>query len=116
MNDVSCQDCGLNSTILPSVDGCTDCRQTHRADSEKKLLLNRCSRAEGQIRGIRRMIENDTYCDDVLNQIAATQSALSALSTILLEQHMKSCLIKRIQDNDTAVIDELMNTFKKMMR
>jgi len=91
-------------------------RTTQRADDEKKKLLARCNRVEGQIRGIRGMIERDIYCDDILNQIAAAQSALSALSRVLLEHHLKSCVVSRIQTEDMAVLDELLTTFGKLMR
>jgi len=62
------------------------------------------------------MIDKDIYCDDILNQIAAAQSALNALSRVILERHMKTCLIERIQDGDTVVIDELLITVEKMMK
>lgn len=116
MSELNCVDCGVSSVSEGDALDCQSCRHKVRPDSEKKALLNRCSRAEGQLRGIKRMIEEDVYCDDVLNQIAAAQSALSALSRILLEQHMKSCLVDRIQNNDESVIDELMSTINKLMR
>lgn len=94
---------------------CCD-RQTERTEKERKALLNRCSRIEGQIRGIKGMIEKDVYCDDILNQIAAAQSALNALSRVILERHMKTCLIDRIQSGENEVIDELMLTVEKMMK
>jgi DNA-binding FrmR family transcriptional regulator len=116
MSESNCVDCGVKSVSELDELNCHACRHKVRPDSEKKALLNRCSRAEGQLRGIKRMIEADVYCDDVLNQIAAAQSALSALSRILLEQHMKSCLVERIQNDDETVIDELMSTINKLMR
>ena len=91
-------------------------RNTVRSEKEKKQLLNRCSRIEGQIRGVKGMIDKDIYCDDILNQIAAAQSALNALSRVILERHMKTCLIERIQDGDAVVIDELLITVEKMMK
>lgn len=94
-----------------------DCgRQTHRSEKEKKALLNRCSRIEGQIRGVKGMLEKDIYCDDILNQIAAAQSALDALSRVILERHMKTCLIDRIKLGEDEVIDELMTTIGKLMK
>lgn len=116
MSVSNCIDCGMKSVTEEIFEECTSCRQKVRPDSEKKALLNRCSRAEGQLRGIKRMIEEDVYCDDVLNQIAAAQSALGALSRILLEQHLKSCLVNRIQNHDETVIDELMLTINKLMK
>ncbi len=116
MSEVSCEECGEKMTLMTTASDCKGCKLTQRAPSEKKLLIHRCSRVEGQIRGIKRMIEEDIYCDDVLNQVAAAQSALSALSRILLEQHMKSCLVDRIKNNDEAVIDEIMGTINKLIK
>lgn len=65
---------------------------------------------------MRRLIENDTYCDDVLTQIAAVQSALNSVSRILLEGHMKSCVVERIREGDEEVIDELMVTVNRLMK
>ncbi|MCY9588729.1 metal-sensitive transcriptional regulator [Paenibacillus chitinolyticus] len=82
----------------------------------KNNLVSRLNRIEGQIRGVKGMIEKDTYCDDVLNQIAAVQSALNSVGKLLLEGHMKSCVIERIQEGDTDVIDELLVTVNKLMK
>ncbi len=84
--------------------------------SVKNNLTSRLNRIEGQIRGVRRLIENDTYCDDVLTQIAAVQAALNSVSRILLEGHMKSCVVERIQEGDEEVIDELMVTVNRLMK
>lgn len=91
-------------------------RATHRAEQERKSLINRCSRIEGQIRGIKGMLEKDAYCDDILNQIAAAQSALSSLSRVVLEHHMKSCLLSRIQAGETEVVDEVLTTIGKLLK
>lgn len=104
------------STCAPDCED-SDCeRHTYRDDKEVKLLLNRCNRIEGQVRGIKGMVEKNAYCDDILNQIAAAQSALDALSRVILDRHMKSCLITRIQDGDMAVVDELMVTIGRLMK
>ena len=95
---------------------CSCARTTLRDEPEKKALLNRCNRVEGQIRGIRGMLEKDAYCDDILNQIGAVQSALDSISRLILERHMKSCLIDRIQSGDLEVVDELLGTLQKMMK
>lgn len=103
---------------------CTNAKNDHhplnilkdRDPSEKKKLLSRCNRIEGQVRGVKKMIENDIYCDDILNQIAAARSALDSLSKVLLEHHMKSCLIHRVQSGDFEVIDELLTTIGKMTK
>lgn len=94
----------------------TDDRSTHRDPKEIKALMNRCSRIEGQIRGIKGMLEKDIYCDDILHQIAAAQSALDSLGRVLLERHMKTCLVARIQEGETEVVDELITTIEKLMR
>ncbi|MDA5110182.1 MULTISPECIES: metal-sensitive transcriptional regulator [Brevibacillus] len=95
---------------------CTSERSTPRPDKIKSNLISRLNRVEGQIRGIRGMVEKDVYCDDILNQIAAAQSALNAVGRMLLEGHMKSCVIDRIQQGDSEVIDELLKTMNKLMR
>ncbi|EJL43243.1 hypothetical protein BAG01nite_26110 [Brevibacillus agri] len=95
---------------------CSSDRATVRPDKIKSNLVSRLNRVEGQIRGIRGMVEKDVYCDDILNQIAAVQSALNAVGKMLLEGHMKSCVIERIQQGDSEVIDELLKTMNKLMK
>ncbi|SEP15686.1 metal-sensitive transcriptional regulator [Paenibacillus sp. OV219] len=91
-------------------------RQSHHSDELKRTLSSRLNRIEGQIRGLKGMIDKDTYCDDVLNQIAAVQSALNSVGKLLLEQHMNSCVIERIQEGDHEVIKELMITMNKLIK
>ena len=93
-----------------------DVRKSHHSDKMKSNLITRLNRIEGQIRGVKGMIEKDTYCDDVLNQIAAIQSALNSVGKLLLEGHMKSCIIERIQAGEHEVIDELLVTVNKLMK
>lgn len=97
---------------------CASCdeRKSHHSDKMKSTLQSRLNRIEGQIRGVKAMIEKDTYCDDVLNQIAAVQSALNGVGKLLLEAHMKSCIIERIQAGDEEVVDELLVTVNKLMK
>lgn len=91
-------------------------RKSHHSDKTKSNLISRLNRIEGQIRGVKGMIEKDIYCDDVLNQIAAIQSALNSVGKLLLENHMNSCVIERIQEGDTEVIKELMITMNKLIK
>lgn len=91
-------------------------RKSHHSDKLKSSLVSRLNRIEGQVRGIKGMIEKDTYCDDVLNQISAIQSALSGVGKLLLEGHMKSCVTERLQEGDKEVIDELLITIQKLMK
>ena len=74
--------------------------EAHHSDEFKKSMQNRLNRIEGQIRGINRMIQEDIYCDDILNQMAATQSALTSAAEMLLEAHLKSCIVQQIQQGD----------------
>ena len=91
-------------------------RSTHRDEREKKALITRLNRVEGQIRGVRGMIEKDAYCDDVLNQIQAARAAMDAVSRLVLERHMKRCLVDRVRSGEDEVIDELLVTLAKLMR
>lgn len=91
-------------------------RKSHHSDKVKNSLINRLNRIEGQVRGLKGLIEKDTYCDDVLNQIASVQSALNGVGKLLLENHLKSCVIERIQEGDTDVITELMTTMNKLIK
>lgn len=91
-------------------------RKSHHSDKVKSNLVTRLNRIEGQIRGIKGMIEKDTYCDDVITQISATQSALNSVAKILLEGHLKTCVIERIQEGDHEVLDEVLITIQKLMK
>ncbi|KNH22890.1 CsoR family transcriptional regulator [Priestia megaterium] len=102
-NSESC--CSINSE-----------RKSHHSPEVKKNLASRLNRVEGQIRGIKGLIEKDTYCDDVITQIAAVQSALNGVSKILLEGHLKHCIVERVQEGDKEVVDELLTTIKRLMK
>ncbi|MCA4756931.1 metal-sensing transcriptional repressor [Mycolicibacterium fortuitum] len=94
-----------------------DCgRKSHHSEKVKNSITSRLNRIEGQVRGIKGLIEKDTYCDDVLNQIASIQSALNGVGKLLLEHHMRSCVIDRIQEGDTEVLTELLTTMNKLMK
>ncbi len=79
-------------------------------------MINRLNRIEGQVRGIKGMIENEVYCDDVITQLSATQSALNAVGKLLLEGHMKNCIYTRLQDGDAEALDEVLVTIQKLMK
>ena len=97
---------------------CCHCEQkrTVRTQEQKKALINRLNRIEGQIRGIRKMIENDAYCNDVLIQSAAVNSALNSFSKQLLSSHIHSCVARDIREGKDEVIDELIETMGKLMK
>jgi len=92
------------------------CRKSHHPEAVKKDLTTRLNRIEGQIRGIKGMIEKDVYCDDVITQLSATQSALNSVAKILLEGHLKGCVVDRLNEGDLQVIDELVITIQKLMK
>lgn len=96
---------------------CPHCAKTkHRTEEEKKRLINRLSRIEGQVRGVRGMVERDAYCPDILNQVAAAKAALDAFSKELLQSHVRSCVVTDVREGNDEVIDELLDTLAKMMR
>ena len=93
------------------------CKKTKlRSEEQKKALLNRLSRIEGQIRGIKSMIEEDAYCTDVLTQTAAVNAAVNAFSRELLSDHVKTCVINDIREGNDGVVDDLLDTLKKLMK
>ncbi len=96
---------------------CPACgKTTVRSEEEKKKLLNRLNRLEGQVRGIRKMIENDAYCNDVLIQSAAAAAAVDAFSRAVLRAHLHTCVIRDIRAGNDDVADELMETLERLMR
>jgi CsoR family transcriptional regulator, copper-sensing transcriptional repressor len=97
---------------------CKHCSEktAHHSEETKKELVNRLNRIEGQIRGITRMISEDIYCDDVLNQITSVTSALNGVKKLLLEAHIKSCVVEQIQKGKIEVVEELMKTIEKMIK
>ena len=93
------------------------CHKTkERSEKELKDLLNRLSRIEGQIRGIRGMVERDTYCTDILTQVAAASAALNGFSKVLLSNHIKTCVAQDIRNGKDETIDELVDTLQKLMK
>ena len=95
----------------------TCCHKTkERSEKELKDLLNRLNRIEGQIRGIRGMVERDAYCTDILTQVAAVSAALNGFSKELLSNHIKTCVAQDIRDGKDETIDELVMTQQKLMK
>ena len=91
-------------------------RLRQRTPEEYKKLCNRLSRIEGQIRGIRRMLDESAYCPDILTQAAAANAALNAFSRELLSQHIRSCVVNDLQEGKDETVDELLDTLQKLMR
>ena len=92
------------------------CRHKKRSEEEYKSLIHRLNRIEGQIRGIRGMVENDAYCPDILVQSAAAGAALNAFNKELLASHIRTCVVEDIRDGKDEVIDELVATLQKLMK
>ena len=88
----------------------------HHSGKIKQNLVTRLGKIEGQIRGISRMVKENVYCDDVLNQIASVEAALNGVRKLLLETHIRSCVVEQIEEGRYEVIDELMQTIGKMTR
>lgn len=91
-------------------------KMTMRTDEQKKKLLNRLKRIEGQVCGIQRMIEENAYCNDILIQSAAVNAAMNAFNKELLASHIRSCVARDIRDGKDEVIDELVQTLQKLMK
>ena len=93
------------------------CKKTkHRSEPEYKSLINRLNRIEGQVRGIKNMLENDAYCTDILIQVSAVSAALNSFNKELLSNHIHTCVAENIRQGDDSVIDELVTTLQKLMK
>ena len=91
-------------------------KTTDRSEEERKKLIHRLNRIEGQIRGIRGMVEKDAYCTDILIQSAAVNAAVNAFNKELLASHIRGCVARDIRDGKDEVIDELVATLQKLMK
>lgn len=89
-------------------------KRKHRDDEEKKRFINRINRIEGQLRGIKQMIENDVYCDDILIQISAITNSIKSLGRVILNNHIKSCVKDELIKGNDEIIDEVINSFSKL--
>ena len=91
-------------------------KYTARSEEEKKKLINRLKRIEGQVRGIIGMMENDAYCNDILIQSAAVNAAVNAFNKELLASHIRTCVARDIREGKDETIDELVATLQKLMK
>ncbi len=87
-----------------------------RTGKEYRDMINRLSRIEGQVRGIKNMVEKDAYCTDILVQVAAVNAALNSFNRVLLANHIKTCVTQDIKDGKEETVDELIQTLKKLMK
>ncbi len=95
---------------------CCCCKKTVRSEEERRALINRLCRVEGQIRGIRGMLERDAYCADILTQSAAVSAAMNGFNRALLNAHMRNCVVRDIRAGDDSVVDELTDLLQKLMK
>ena len=110
---------GTDNEVMASVDGQEICccnRHKKRDSKEYNDLMNRLSRIEGQVRGIKRMLENDEYCPDILIQVSAINAALTSFNKVLLANHIRECVTKDIRDGKDETVDELIAVCQKVMR
>ena len=96
--------------------GCCRKRAVPRSAEERTRLVNRLNRIEGQIRGIRGMVENDLYCNDILVQCSAVNAALNAFERELLASHVRGCVADDLRAGKDEVVDELVETLERLMR
>lgn len=97
-------------------DTCCCNRKTERTEKEYKDLIHRLNRIEGQIRGIRGMVEKDCYCADILTQVAAVNAALNSFNKVLLANHIKGCVTRDIKAGKEQTVDELVTLLQKLMK
>lgn len=107
--------CALGGAVMES-QSC-DCHKTkERSPEEYKCLIHRLNRIEGQIRGIRGMVEKSAYCPDILAQVAAANAALNAFSRELLAEHIRTCVARDVREGREETLDELVATIQKLMK
>ena len=95
---------------------CCCCKKTERSEEERRALMNRLSRIEGQVRGVKRMVEEDAYCPDILIQVSAINAALNSFNKVLLANHIRTCVAEDIREGKDETIDELVVTLQKLMK
>ena len=96
---------------------CCHCQKTkERTEEERRALINRLSRIEGQVRGLKDMLQRDAYCPDILVQVSAVNAALNSFSKELLSSHIRTCVADGVRQGDEDVIDELVTVLQKVMK
>ncbi len=94
---------------------CCNHKKKVRSEEEKRAIISRLNRIAGQVNGIRKMVEEDRYCDDVLTQLASVEKAVKSLASLVLDAHLHTCLVEHIQAGDTEIIDEVAEMFKRFL-
>lgn len=101
---------------MPEQTECNCHKTKERSEKEYKDLINRLSRIEGQVRGIKGMVERDVYCTDILIQVAAVNAALNSFNKTLLANHIKTCVTEDIREGREETVDELLSVLQKLMK
>lgn len=101
---------------MPEQTECGCYKTKERSEKEYKDLINRLNRIEGQVRGIKGMVERDVYCIDILVQVAAVNAALNSFNKLLLANHIKTCVTRDIQEGKEETVDELVAVLQKLMK
>ncbi len=96
---MACKNCNENKTI--------------RSEEDKKKLISRLNRISGQIEGIKKMVDDDRYCADILIQLSAADKAIKSLASIVLDNHMHSCVVNSIKEGDSSKVDEIVDLFRR---
>lgn len=109
-------DCRCEAESETEMPSCCAARHKSRTAEEVKPLIHRLNRIEGQVRGIRGMLEKDAYCTDILSQVAAVNAALNAFNRELLANHIRTCVVTDIRDGKDEVVDDLVATLQKLMK
>ena len=108
------ENCCCSGEGAPQEEDC--CRTKERSEEEYKRLVHRLNRIEGQIRGLKRMLDESAYCPDILTQVAAVNAALSAFGRELLSSHIRTCVVEDVRAGREDTVDELLNTLQKFMK
>lgn len=93
---------------------CCNFKKTPRSEENSKQIKNRINRIIGQLNGIQKMIDENRYCGDIINQISAVESALQSIGYIVLEEHMQTCVIEEIKNGNNDIVNEALNLMKKL--
>ncbi len=88
-------------------------KKTVRSEEEKKKIINRLNRIKGQITGIEKMVNNDSYCNDILIQVVAVEKSMKSLANFILQDHLYKCIANDLENGNFEVIDELISLFKR---
>ncbi len=112
MSETVCEKCRQ----CPHADLCTSGKKTRRDDGEKKKLMNRLVRIEGQIKGLEKMLEEDRYCRDILIQSSAVTSAVNAFTKEILANHIRNCVTANVRAGDEEIVEEMLDMLQKLMK